>query len=171
MSADCPVTTLQPLTADTITQTQKANSGHSLTLPRRSPFPSFPLKPGGLFVSKTVPTNAWHGKARKMQFGEVLQLVAMQPCKNVHYDYFQPMNATLTDLRNPGALLKAADAGETIVIERHGRPAYELKAVPAPVDWEAMERNKADWFTPAEVKEVKAAIEASAKVFTHDRFP
>ena len=81
------------------------------------------------------------------------------------------MNATLTDLRHPTALLKAADAGDTVIITHHGRPAYELKALPAPVDWTAMERNRADWLTPAEAAEVEAAIERTDKVFTHDRFP
>lgn len=64
------------MTVDTITQTKRANSGHSLTLPWRSPFPSFPLKTGGLFVSKTIPTSAQDAKAQKMQFQEV----ALQTC-------------------------------------------------------------------------------------------
>ena len=81
------------------------------------------------------------------------------------------VNATLTDLRHPTALLKAADAGDTVVITHHGRPAYELRAVPAPVDWAAMERNREDWFSEAEAAEVEAALERSEKVFTHARFP
>lgn len=81
------------------------------------------------------------------------------------------MNATLTDLRNPTPLLKAADNGDTVIICDHGRPAYELKAVPAPVDWDALERNKADWFTEAEAVEVDKALKRTAKVLTHDTVP
>jgi antitoxin (DNA-binding transcriptional repressor) of toxin-antitoxin stability system len=81
------------------------------------------------------------------------------------------MQATLTDLRNPAALLKAANSGETVILTHHGRPAYELRALPAPVDWDAMERNRADWPTEAEAKEIEAALERTAKVLTHDTVP
>lgn len=81
------------------------------------------------------------------------------------------MNATLTDLRHPTALLKAADAGDTVVITHRGRPAYELRAVPAPVNWDAMEANRADWLTEAEAEEVEKALAQTDKVLTHDTVP
>lgn len=81
------------------------------------------------------------------------------------------MNATLTDLRTPTAMLKAADKGETVNITVRGKTAYELKAVPAPVDWDAMESNRADWLTEAEAQEVDKALKRTAKVLTHDTVP
>ncbi|HEY1170807.1 MAG TPA: hypothetical protein VGH19_05500 [Verrucomicrobiae bacterium] len=82
------------------------------------------------------------------------------------------MNATLTELRNPKKLLEAADAGETVIITEHGKPAYELKRVPhGEVDWDELEKHKEDWLTEEEAQAIEKGIEASNKVFTHDRFP
>lgn len=81
------------------------------------------------------------------------------------------VNATLTDLRNPTSILKAADAGEVVTLTAHGKPAYELRKVAEPVDWDTMEANREDWLTADETRELQAAIDRAGKVLTHDTVP
>lgn len=81
------------------------------------------------------------------------------------------MIATLTELRNPVRLLKAADAGETVVLTDHGKPRYELKKSSATVNWDALEAEKDTWLSESESRELAAAIDRSAKVLTHDTVP
>jgi len=81
------------------------------------------------------------------------------------------MNATLTDLRNPKPLLKAADAGEVVILTEHGKPAYELRKVHPPVNWDAMLENRSDWLNQEEVRQLKSAIKEAGKVLTHDTVP
>ena len=48
------------------------------------------------------------------------------------------MTATLTELRNPAVLLKAADAGDVVILTNHGKPEYLLRKIAAEVDWDAL---------------------------------
>lgn len=84
---------------------------------------------------------------------------------------FQIMNATLTDLRNPKPLLKAADAGEPVVITDHGIAAYELRKVSVHVDWDALEAGRDNWLSEEESAALENAINRSATVLTHDTVP
>ena len=81
------------------------------------------------------------------------------------------MNATLSDLRNPVPLFRAADAGETVIITDRGEPRYELRKHTARVDWDALEAEKETWLTETEANELAAAVENSAKALTHNTVP
>jgi antitoxin (DNA-binding transcriptional repressor) of toxin-antitoxin stability system len=81
------------------------------------------------------------------------------------------VTVTLTELRTPAALLKAADAGEIVILTNHGKPEYELRKIAAKVDWDALEADSEKWLTEEESKELAASIERSAKVLTHGTVP
>ena len=81
------------------------------------------------------------------------------------------MIATLTELRNPVRILKAADAGEVIVLTDHGKPRYELKKASGLVDWEALAAEKETWLTSDEANELEQAIARSGKVLTNATVP
>jgi hypothetical protein len=81
------------------------------------------------------------------------------------------MIAALTDLRNPVRLLRAADAGEVVVLTERGKPRYELKKSCPAVDWESLELERATWLNETESKELSEAIERSGKVLTDATVP
>lgn len=81
------------------------------------------------------------------------------------------MIATLTELRNPARLFRAADAGEVVVLTENGEPRYELRKATRTVDWDALEAEKETWLSEAEAEELSAAIARSDKVLTHDTVP
>lgn len=81
------------------------------------------------------------------------------------------MIATLAELKNPGRLLNAADAGEIIVLTDHGKPRYELKKAAPRVDWDALEAEKENWLTSAEADELENAIARTEKALTDATVP
>ena len=81
------------------------------------------------------------------------------------------MIAALTDLRNPVRLLRAADAGEIVILTERGKPRYELKKSSHTVDWIALESERETWLNETESKELAEAIERSGKVLTDATVP
>ena len=85
--------------------------------------------------------------------------------------YFSIVNATITDLRNPAALLDAADRDEPVFLTRHGERRYELRKVNNGVAWNAIDAGKSDWLTKSEADDLTTAINRSEKVLTDASVP
>ena len=68
------------------------------------------------------------------------------------------MNASLTELRTPKAMLKAADAGEVITLTDHGKPAYELRKANRQINWDKLEAGREDWLNADEIRKIKKAL-------------
>jgi len=79
------------------------------------------------------------------------------------------MKVTATELANnsKGIVDRVISRGDAVQVERHGKTVVQIRRAVGITGAELQKRLKAVHFTADEQRELKAAMDASAKVFGH----